>query len=58
MLGGVHGALQPAGATVVGVLSCVGLAAIIGAIVAVLISVSTSSRVGKWQSCVFMLALK
>jgi hypothetical protein len=35
MLRGVHSALQPAGATVVGVLSGVGLAAVIGAIVAI-----------------------
>jgi hypothetical protein len=49
MLGCVHSALQPTGATVVGVLSRVGLTAVIGAIEAVLIPANTSSRFGKWQ---------
>jgi hypothetical protein len=45
MLGGVDRASDPAATTVVGVLSCVGLTAVSGAIVAVLISVSTSTSV-------------
>jgi hypothetical protein len=37
MLGGVHSAFHPAATTVVGILSCVGLTAVTGAIEAVLI---------------------